>query len=264
MDLVKTLLVPAHRAGLVVVGGRSRCLRRRATRRRSPPTSRAPSRSTRAATSGCSASPSARSTRVEPTGTDVRVTMTLRRRRQGAGRRQGRDHRAVGGRRPLRPADPGLHRRGDGPRRRRRARRRPDRRRRSSSTRSTTASTASTSPSARTAPTRPARSSDLLSVTADNFGGQGTTVPPDDQGLLPAQRHPRRQQGGAVRVGHGARGLHQTLADNDQTVRAVQPVAGRRLHDARGRARGAVRRAQQPRRGADRGQGFVRGEPGRR
>ena len=47
---------------------------------------------------------------VEPAGTTVKVTMTLRRRRQGPGRRQGRRHRPLGRRRPLRPADPGLHR----------------------------------------------------------------------------------------------------------------------------------------------------------
>ena len=45
---------------------------------------------------------------VEPAGTDVNVKMYVRREVRGAGRRQGRHHRPVGRRRPVRPAHPGL------------------------------------------------------------------------------------------------------------------------------------------------------------
>ena len=65
--------------------------------------------------------------RVTPVGHRRRRDDALRRRRQGPGRRQGRDRRAVDRRRPVRPADPGLRRRRrDG--RRRDARRGPHRR----------------------------------------------------------------------------------------------------------------------------------------
>ena len=121
---------------------------------------------------------------------------------------QGRDRRAVDRRRPLRPADPGLHRRATSSPTAR-ARRRPHRRRRSSSTRSTPASTTSTSRSARPAPTRTARSSDLLETTADNFGGQGAKFHQTIKDFSKLSADPRRQQGGAVRLGHGAGGLHQ-------------------------------------------------------
>ena len=81
----------------------------------------------------------------------------VRRRDRGARRRQGRDHRAVGRRRPLRPAHAGVRRQGevlaDGADARPRTRPRC----RSSWTRSTTAWTSSTWPSARRAPTATAR-----------------------------------------------------------------------------------------------------------
>ena len=137
-------------------------VRRRASARPSPRTSPAPSRSTRAATCGCSASPSARSTRSTPSGTDVEVTMSYDADVQAPGRRQGRDRRAVDRGRPVRPAHAGLRPAGDVLADGAVLDHRPDRRARSSSTRSTRASTTSTSRSARPAPTSNGALSDLL------------------------------------------------------------------------------------------------------
>ena len=213
---------------------------RRRRPRPSPRTSRAPSRSTRAATCGCSASRSATVDTVTPSGTDVEVDDDVRRRGRDPRRRQGRDHRAVDRRRPLRPAHAGLHRAArcwptapsstrTGPRCR------------SSSTRSTPASTTSPSRSARPAPTRTApcptcwrRPPTTSAARARSFH---QTI--KDFGRLSATLDDNKEElfGSAAR----ARGLHRDARRQRPDGARLQPVAGRRLHDARGRARGARR-----------------------
>ena len=87
---------------------------------------------------------------------------------------------------------------------------------------------------------------DLLESTAENFGGPGREVQPDHPGLQHAQRHPRRQQGRAVRLAHRARGLRLDAGRQRRHRAPVQPVAGRRLHDALRRVRRALGRAGEP------------------
>ncbi len=74
----------------------------------------------------------------------------------------------------------------------------------------------------------------------------GRAVPPDHPGLQHAERDPRRQQGGAVRLGPRARGLHQHPGDQRPDRAAVQPVALQRLRPALRRERGAGGGAAQP------------------
>ena len=178
-------------------------------RRRSWRTSRAPSRSTRAATCGCSASRSARSTEVKPDGTDVVVTMKYDADDRAARRRQGRDRRAIASsgdrfvqitpvfstgdkvladnveldadahRRPARARrDLRQHRHAHG-------RPRPD------------------------GANQHGALSDLLDVDRRQLRRPGRHVQHDDQELRQAQQDPRQQQGGAVRQRRAARQVHQ-------------------------------------------------------
>ena len=91
--------------------------------------------------------------------------------------------------------------------------------------------------------------SDLLETTADELRRPGRAVPPDDPGLQQVHPDPRPQQGGAVRLRPRAGGLHQHPRRERPDRASVQPVAGRRRHDARGGARRAEGVAEQPRRG---------------
>ena len=76
---------------------------------------------------------------------------------------------------------------------------------------------------------RPARES-----TAANFGGQGAKFNTDHQGLQQAQRHPRRQQGGALRLRPQAGGLHRHARHQRQDRTPLQRLARRRVVDAVG------------------------------
>ena len=78
--------------------------------------------------------------------------------------------------------------------------------------------------------------SDLLETTAKNFGGEGAKFQPDDPGLRHAERDPRQQQGGAVRLGRRAGGLHLDARRERRHRARLQPVAWRGVHAARGRA----------------------------
>ena len=74
---------------------------------------------------------------------------------------------------------------------------------------------------------------DLLEVTADNFGGQGRAVPRHHRELQPAVADARRQQGGAVRLRRPARAVREHAGPERHHGALVQPVALRRLDDAR-------------------------------
>ena len=215
---------PARSSLALVAGGGPDPVSAATSRRRSPPTSRAPSRSTRAARSGCSACRRHVDT-VEPSGTDVVVTMSY-----DAEVKLPADAQAViiapslvGDRFvQLTPAYHG------------RARSSPTARcststgppRRSSSTRSTPASTSSTSPSARRRQQegradRPAR------VTAANFGGQGAQFHQTikDFSKLSATLDDNKEElfGSAEEL----EGFIEHARRNDQTVREFnQSLAG--------------------------------------
>ena len=194
---------------LVVAGVVTFCPRRRRRQDADRASSRARSRSTRAATCGSSACRSARSTRSPRRAPTSIVKMHYDAEVQGPGRRQGRDRLAVDRRRPLRPAHPGLHRR---------RRCWPTARR---STQDRTAVpleldqiysslddlTVALGPNGAN---KKGALTDLLDTTARELRRPGREVPPDDQGLQPAQRDARRQQGRAVRLGPRARGLRRT------------------------------------------------------
>ena len=183
---------------------------------------------------------------VTPSGTDVVVTMSYDAEHQGPRRRPGRHHRPVDRRRPVRAAHPRL-RGGRGAGRRRHADRgadgrparagpdllqhgpadggaRPDRRQ------------------PQRCAVRPARDH------REELRRPGRAVPPDHRGLQQVQPDPGQQQGGAVRLRRGAGGLHRHPRRERPDRPAVQPVAGRRLHDAGRGARRAEGVAEEPRR----------------
>ena len=104
--------------------------------------------------------------------------------------------------------------------------------------------------------------SDLLSVTADNFGGQGTTFRQtikDFSRLSATLADNKEELFGSVEA---LEGFMRDAGRQRPDGPPVQPVARRRLDDARGRARGAGRRDQEPLRRADRGEGLRGGEQG--
>ena len=78
----------------------------------------------------------------------------------------------------------------------------------------------------------------------------GREVPPDHRGLQQAQRDPRRQQGGAVRLRpQRSRASSAPWPTNDQTVRRFNQLAGRRVRRcSSGERERAGRVAAQPRR----------------
>ena len=78
---------------------------------------------------------------------------------------------------------------------------------------------------------------DLLDTTASELRRAGQEVPPDDRELREAQRHPRRQQGPAVRVGAAARGVRPDPRPQRPHRPHVQPHAGAGLRHVEGRAR---------------------------
>ena len=169
-------------------------------------------------------------------------------------RRQGRDHLAVGGRRPLRPAHPGVHRRrGAG-------------------------QTAPTMDVEQTAvpleldqiydnldklnvalgpngANRKGALSDLLEVTADNFGGQGEQFNQTIRDFSDFSQTLSDNRTEFFDSTRALQGFISTLAENDQTVRRVQRLDRRRLDRPGGREGGAGGGAAQPlgraRRGLD-------------
>ena len=179
---------------------------------------------------------------VTPSGTDVEVDDVLRRRRRDPGRRRGGHHRAVDRGRPVRPAHAGLHRRA-----------------RCSRTARCSTPTGPRCPleldqiysslndlNVALGPTGANRNgalSDLLAVTAENFGGPGRG----------SSTRPSRTSAGSARpwttTGRSCsapppelQAFIETLAENDTTVRqfnqslaAVSAVLERR---ARGAGRG--------------------------
>ena len=236
MDLVKKLVVPL--AMLVLLLSRrspSRCsaaaTTRRPSRRHFP---RTVSRSTRAATSGCSACPVGTVDTVEPSGTDgrrSRCTTTPTVEVPADAKAVIIAPSVVGDRFvQLTPVYDGGHVLADG-------------------------ATLDTRPDRRPARARPDLPSidDLtvaLGPTGANKRGRADATcsrpppptsaararssTPDHQGLRQAHRHPRQQQGGAVRLRRASSsGFIGTLATQRQDGPPVQRVARRRLDDAR-------------------------------
>ena len=105
---------------------------------------------------------------------------------------------------------------------------------------------------------------DLLETTAENFGGQGAQFHQTHRGLRQAQHDPRRQQGGAVRLGRASwRASSTRWPTNDKTVRQFNQslsevsdmLAGEREELAAALHNLVV--------GAERGRDLRPGEPGR-
>ncbi len=82
--------------------------------------------------------------------------------------------------------------------------------------------------------------SDLLAVTADNFDGQGADLRSTLGNFARLTVHPRQQQGGAVRQRRAARQVHQHPRRERPDRPQLQPVAVRRVRPARGREGGAL------------------------
>ena len=103
--------------------------------------------------------------------------------------------------------------------------------------------------------------SDLLSVTADNFGGQGTTFRQtikDFSRLSATLANNKEELFGSVKA---LEGFMQTLADNDQTVRQFNQSLADVSTMLAGERQELVAATQEPLGRADRGQGLRRGEP---
>ena len=239
--------------------GRLHDVRRQGDARPSRPTSRAPSRSTRAATCGCWACRSASVDTVTPSGTDVVVTMTY-----DASVKVPADAAAVivspsivgdrfvqltpvytGGDVLADEADPRHRPHG------RASRARPD-----------LPEHGRPDGGARTQRRqRQGRADRPARDDRRQLRRPGREVPPDHRGLQRADRHPRRQQGGAVRLRRRARGAYR-----DPGRGTTRPCAGStsrwrrspRCSPASGRA---GRLAAQPGRGHEAGVRFREGEP---
>ncbi len=75
---------------------------------------------------------------------------------------------------------------------------------------------------------------DLLDTTARELRWPGSQVPPHDRQLQPPERHARRQQGPALRLGARARGLRAHARPQRPHGAVLQHLAGAGLADAQG------------------------------
>ena len=104
--------------------------------------------------------------------------------------------------------------------------------------------------------------SDLLSVTADNFGGQGRGLPRDDRAVRPVQHDPGQQPRRALRHRRQAAVVPRDARRQRHDGAAVQPLPGPDLRAPRRGAPGAGRGPGQPGHRDEDGVGVREGEPG--